>query len=109
MPDMLPKAVKERAKAFRGRRVAAADDGPGGSIPNYLGLCVLTLIFCLPMGAAALVYSVRAEKYKQLEDYDAAQEAAYRARRISLIGLAIIGGAAAVYFLFMLLIMAVVR
>ena len=78
-------------------------------IPNHLWLSVLMLVICLPMGAAALVYSVRVEKYVMQQDYPAAREASFRARKISMLGLMIMAAATAAYFLCMAALMLVVN
>lgn len=78
-------------------------------ISNYLWFSICMLVICLPMGAAALVYSVRAERYIMLRDYRAAREASFKARKINMLGLAIMAIAAAVYFLFMIIVMLVVK
>lgn len=78
-------------------------------IPNYLWFSVLMLVVCLPMGAAALVYSVRVERYVMQQDYPAAYEASFKARKINILGLVIMAVAAAAYFLFMLVVMLVVK
>lgn len=91
--------------------------GPGGytagprpqKVPNYLWFSVIMIIICLPMGAAALVYSIRVEKYVMREDYFTAWEASFRARKINLLGLIIMGVAAGAYLLFMLIIIMVVK
>jgi hypothetical protein len=82
---------------------------PREKIPNYLWFSLLMLVICLPMGAAALVYSVRVEKYVLLQDFSAAWEASFRARKINLLAAAIMGIAAAVYLLSMAVLMLVVK
>ena len=86
------------------RRVPVRD-----KISNYLWFSLLMLLICLPMGAAALVYSVRVEKYVQQQDYPAAREASFRARKINLLAVMIMGVAAGVYLLFMAVLMLVVK
>ena len=81
----------------------------GEKIPNYLWFSLLMLVVCLPMGAAALVYSVRVEKYVLQQDFPAAREASFRARKINLLCVTIIGIAAGVYLLSMAAIMLVVK
>ncbi|XP_054854096.1 synapse differentiation-inducing gene protein 1-like [Eublepharis macularius] len=58
------------------------------NIPTYLGLSIFNMLCCcLPMGIAALIYSLRVENASSIGDVDRASSSSRTARTLNIMGI----------------------
>lgn len=60
-----------------------------GQFKNYLGLSIVGIIFCIPLGVVALLASVEVEKYAKKGDLVNAEKSSKRAKTFGIMGIAI--------------------
>uniref|UniRef100_A0A8C8VIH5 Uncharacterized protein n=1 Tax=Pelusios castaneus TaxID=367368 RepID=A0A8C8VIH5_9SAUR len=60
------------------------------NVPTYLGLSIFNLLCCcLPLGVAALIYSLRVENATGTGDMERASQASRTARMLNIVGIVI--------------------